>query len=142
MNKFETHVYATVRVKVLGTNFSNDPQEIADKVTDAVCADSSQWMRPVHGSVNVEGHGSHDIEAVEFADGIYGVLVDELDPETGLVVAEHQFDETCAPRQDTASVQTVLAEVIGVLEGLPDASVGNSKVHFAMMRLKGLLDRR
>lgn len=45
-------------------------------------------------------------------------------------MAEHQFDETCAPRQDTASVQTVLAEVIGVLEGLPDASVGNSKVHF------------
>lgn len=65
MNKFETHVYATVRVKVIGTNFSNDPREIADKVTDAVCADASQWMRPVHGSVNVEGHGSHDIEAVE-----------------------------------------------------------------------------
>lgn len=99
-------------------------------------------MRPVHGSVNVEGHGSHDIEAVELADGIYGALVDELDPETGLVVAEHQFDETCAPHQDTASVQTVLAEVLGVLEGLPNASVGNSKVHFAMMRLKGLLDRR
>ena len=28
MNRFETHVFATVRVKVAGTNFSADPQII------------------------------------------------------------------------------------------------------------------
>lgn len=98
--RFETHVYATVRVKVIGTNFSADPDEVAEKVADAVCADSSQWMRPVHGSVTVDGHGQFDIDAVEFADGIYGVLVDELDPNTGRVVKEHNYDEACSRRVD------------------------------------------
>lgn len=142
MNQFETHVYATVRVKVLGTNFSNDPQEIADKVTGAVCADSSQWMHPVHGSVKVEGHGSFGIEQVEFAECIYGVLVDEIDPDTGRNVKEHLFDENCAPRQDEAKADIVVSEVIRVLEEHPDATVGNSKVHFALMRLKSLAGRQ
>jgi hypothetical protein len=111
MNRFETHVYATVRVKVLGTSFSADPQQIAEKVADAVCADPSQWMRPVHGTVKVEGHGSCDIEAVEFAEGIYGVLVDEIDPETECVVDEHHFDENCAPRTDKTELAKAAARI-------------------------------
>ena len=139
MNQFATHVYATVRVMVIGTNFSTNPDEIAEKVTDAVCADSSQWMKSVHGVVSVDGHGPFDIEAVEFADGIYGVLVDELDPKTGRVVKEHNYDETCSPRIDEVNVNKVVADVIQVLKEHPDANVGNSKVHFALMRLKGLM---
>lgn len=138
-NKFETHVYATVRVKVIGTNFSNDPQEIAEKVANAVCAKPSNWMRPIHGSVEVDGHGSFDIEAVEFADGISGVLVDEISPETEQIVCEHEFDEQCEPRKEVVDIQAALAEVACILESLPEASRGNSKVHFSLMRLKGLM---
>lgn len=140
MSQFETHVYATVRVTVKGTTFSTAPRELAEKVADAVCADASQWLQPVHGSVNVEGHGSYDIGAVEFAGSIYGVLVDERDPVTGHTVAEHLFDEACAPRQANVNVQELLADVIGVLGEHPEASKGNSKVHFAMMRLKSILE--
>lgn len=137
--QFATHVYTTVRVKVIGTNFSNDPQVISDKVTEAVCANPEEWMRPVNGIVEVEGHGGFDIEAVEFADGIYGVMVDEFDPESGRVIKEHHFDETGNPRVDAPNLNATLAEVIAVLEEHPDASSGNSKVHFALMRLKGLV---
>lgn len=138
VKQFATHVYATVRVKVLGTNFSNDPKEIAVKVADAVCAAPGEWMRPVLGRVTVEGSGVHDIESVEFADGIYGVLVDETDPANGDKVIEHHFDETCSPRVDTTNVSSVIAEVISALQDHPEAQVGNTKVHFALMRLAGL----
>lgn len=138
MKNFVTHVYATVRVKVLGTNFSNDPQLIAELVTQAVCARPSNWMTPVHGVVQVEGHGSFDIEAVAFAEGVSGALVDELDPVTGNVVVEHEFDETGAPRKPKGDIKAGLAEVISALERHPDVASGNSKVHFAFQRLKGL----
>lgn len=139
MNQFETHVFATVRVKVLGTNFSTDPQEIAQKVTDAVCANPSAWMQPVYGTVAVDGEGKYDIDAVEFADGIYGVLVNEINPETGHDVADHFFDETCSPKNDDAATMRVIAEVADMLKTLPQANEGNSKVHWALMRLTGLL---
>lgn len=122
MNRFETHVYATVRVKVLGTNFSTNPQEIAEKVADAVCASPSQWMRPVCGSVNVDGHGAYDIDAVEFADGISGVLVDEINPESELVVKEHSFDEACQPRTDETALTKATALVSTLYAALNDAS--------------------
>lgn len=138
MSKFVTHVYATVRVKVQGTEFSNSPQEIAVKVADAVCAAPGEWMRPVLGSVTVDGAGVLDIEAVEFADGIYGVLVDELDPASGDRVIEHHFDETCSPRVDADNADKVIEEVIQVLQDHPEAQVGNAKVHFALMRLLSL----
>lgn len=96
-SRFETHVYAVVRVKVIGTNFSTDPTQIAEKVADAVCANSSEWMRPVHGCVSVEGHGSFDIEAVEFAEGIDAVLVDEIDSDTDEILTEHHFNKLCEP---------------------------------------------
>lgn len=96
MNQFETHVYATVRVKVLGTNFADSAQEVAAKVTEAVCARPAAWFQPVYGSVTVDGVGAFDVAEVEFADGVSGVLVDEIDPATSRVVKEHLFDERCA----------------------------------------------
>ncbi len=38
-------------------------------------------------------------------------------------------------------VKTEIAEVVGVLEGHPDAQRGNAKVHFALMRLQSLLGK-
>lgn len=105
MAKFETHVYAVVRVKVLGTNFSDNPQEIAEKISDAVCASPREWFRPIHGTVHVPEVGSFDIDCVESAEGIYGVLVDEIDPDTGYVLASHDFDDACEPRGAEASLE-------------------------------------
>ena len=139
MNQFETHVYAIVRVKVIGTNFSKNPQEIAEKVSGAVCARPSNWMKPIHGSIDVAGHGAFDIEAVEFADGIESVLVDEIDQETGRVMKEHEFNEKCEPRSEAVDIRGALTEVISVLETHPEAERGNAKVHFALMKLKGLI---
>lgn len=142
MNQFETKVYATVCVTVLGTNFSTDPQAIANRVADAVCADSKNWMQPVDGSVSVTGEGGFDVGAVEFDDRISGVLVKERDPDTGKVVAWHEFDENCQPLEGRADPQKVIEEVVTILEAHPDADVGNAKVHFALMRLKALLPSR
>lgn len=35
---YNTHVYAVVRVKAIGTNLPSLPAEIAQSVSDAVCA--------------------------------------------------------------------------------------------------------
>jgi hypothetical protein len=77
----DMHVYAMVRVKVLATSAAGaSSKEIAEEISDAVCADSNQWMRPVHGVVKSR-NGIFDIEAMEFAEGISSVLVDEYAPE-------------------------------------------------------------
>lgn len=90
---FNTHIYAVVRVKVLGTSFSQDPSVVADKVADAVSARPNQWFAPVHGSVDVDG-ASYDIEQVEFAHDVSAVLVDELSPDGDVNdVKEHYFDQ-------------------------------------------------
>lgn len=133
MKNFNTHVYAVVRVKVIGTNFDEDPRVVADKVADAVCADASNWLQPVHGSVDVEGHGSFDIEFVEFADATDGILVDEIDTATGAILQEHHFD-------DKRSILSAVAEVKDILAQHPEANIGNKKVHYALMRLKGILE--
>lgn len=138
MNRFETHVFATVRVKVAGTNFSADPQIIAEAVADAVCASPSEWMRPHHGTVDVTGHGKHDIINVEFAEGIHGVLVDEIG-DSDRVIREHLFDENCRRTEVGFSRQNALQEAYQALLGHPEAQIGNSKVHFALMRLKSLV---
>lgn len=39
----------------------------------------------------------------------------------------------------SASTEAVIAEVVGVLEGHPEARIGNKVVHLALMRLKALL---
>lgn len=103
--QFVTHVYATVRVKVIGTNFSNDPALVADKVADAVAADPAKWFKPVHGSVTVPGHGEFDIEQVEYAEAISSILVDEIDPRSGSVIKEHVF---CG--DDVAPVDSVFTK--------------------------------
>lgn len=138
MNRFETHVYATVRVKVAGTNFSADPQIIAEAVADAVCASPDEWMRPHHGTVDVTGHGKHDIINVEFAQSIHGVLVDEIG-DSDRVIREHLFDENCRRTEVGFSRQNALQEAYQALLGHPEAQIGNSKVHFALMRLQSLV---
>lgn len=121
MNNFETHVYATVRVKVLGTNVSDDPQVIAEKVADAVCAKPGEWMHPVHGSVDVAGYGRCDIEAVEFGGGIHQVLVDELDPESGNIIEEHCFDEICSPIKEAVKPNSAaMIERVALLKMVND----------------------
>ena len=137
MNRFETHVFATVRVKVAGTNFSADPQIIAEAVADAVCASPDEWMRPHHGTVDVTGHGKHDIINVEFAEGIHGVLVDEIG-DSDRVIREHLFDENCRRTEAHFNRGRYLEEAYRALLEHPEAQVGNSKVHFALMRLKSL----
>lgn len=119
-NRFVTHVYALVRVKVIGTNFSTDPAYIAEKVSDAVCASPGNWMQPVHGQVSVEGHGSFNIEAVEFAEGIQYVMIDEIDPGTGDILAEHLFNESGEPEVPKSSSAPELTSLADDL----DAGVG------------------
>jgi len=131
----------------IGTNFSNDPKEIAEKVTNAVCADPSQWMRPVHGSVSIAEHGSFDIAAVEFADGIYGILVDEIDAETSDRVNEHSFDEACEPLADkpreAQSLLNALQVTMSVLEAVratnPALIADNMPADWGMNRLRSVL---
>lgn len=89
--KFETHVYATVRVKVIGARVSSSPDVLADVVTEAVCASPGSWFTPVHGTLKLGDYGSADIEAVEFAEGVMGTMVDEYDANDN-VVHEHQYD--------------------------------------------------
>jgi len=138
MNRYETHVFATVRVKVAGTNFSNDPQAIADAVSNAVCAAPSQWMRAVEGVIDVDGHGQHDIVQVEFADAISGVVVDELG-ERDALVQQHHFDANCRPTDEQLTRDQWLEDAYRTLLDHPEASVGNSKVHWVLMRLKSLV---
>lgn len=87
---FATHVYAVVRIKVPGTNFSNLPKDIAEEITRAVCADSKEWMAPIHGVVQTD-HGPFDVEAVEFAEDVSWTMVDEFDKK-GDLIREHHFD--------------------------------------------------
>lgn len=140
MTNFATHVFAVVRVKVLGTNFSGDPQELSDKVADAVAAKPSEWMSPVLGTVQVDGHGAYDIGAVEFADEVSYVIVDELDANSGRVVKERHFDANGNRVTEPPRMEDVVKEALQALEGHPEAAQGNTKVHFAMMRLKSLID--
>ena len=138
MNRFETHVFATVRVKVAGTNFSTDPQIVAEAVSNAVCASPAEWMRPYNGCVDIDGHGQHDIVEVEFADAITSIMVDELD-ESDRVTREHLFDANCRRTELAFNRQNALQDAYQELLGHPEAQVGNSKVHFALMRLKSLV---
>jgi len=93
MKQFNTHVYAVVRIKVCGTNFDADPAKVGNLVADAVSANPDTWLRPVSGAVlDVEGQGAFSIEAVEFAEDLDGILVDELSLEDpSRVVKEHHF---------------------------------------------------
>ena len=138
MNRFETHVFATVRVKVAGTNFSTDPQIVAEAVSNAVCASPAEWMRPYNGCVDIDGHGQHDIVEVEFADAITSIMVDELD-ESDRVTREHLFDANCRRTELAFNRQNALQDAYQALLEHPEAQVGNSKVHFALMRLKSFV---
>ena len=138
MNRFATHVYATVRVKVAGTNFSADPQVIAEAVADAVCAAPAEWMAPRLGTVNVTGHGTHDIVDVEFADGIYGVLVDEIGGDDR-VVREHLFDENCRRTETSFSRELRVKQAYEALLQHPEAADPASKVHLALTLLRELV---
>jgi hypothetical protein len=138
MNRFETHVYATVRIKVAGTNFSTDPQVIAEAVADAVCAAPTEWMAPRRGTVNVTGHGPHDVVGVEFADGIYGVLVDEIGDDDR-VVREHLFDENCRRTETSFSRELRAKQAYETLLEHPEATDPASKVHLALRLLQALV---
>lgn len=90
--RFNVNVYAVVRVKVIGAGgISKDPRVVAEKVTDAVCADSKQWLNPVHGTATTADGKQLDIEQVEFAEGISAVMVDEL-RDVREEIIEHRFD--------------------------------------------------
>ncbi len=135
MNTFATHAYAVVRVKVIGTNFSDNPKTIAEKVSEAVWADSDAWFIPKLGSIDIEPHGSFKIECVEFADEVSSVLVDEIDPHTQEIVKEHLFDEG-------RSILNTITEVTALLSQHPEANQGNSKIHYALMRLQAISQRK
>src|SRR5690606_11196128 len=128
MKNFNTHVYAVVRVKVRATNFSDDAMEVADKVAEAVSNDPHAWLAPLKGKIDVEGHGSFDVECVEFADDIPGVLVDEMNQNNDEVIKEHRSGSL-------PSIFASIAEVRDALAKQPDANIGNKIVLFAHMRL-------
>jgi hypothetical protein len=91
-NQFDTHVYVSVRVKVLGTNIDQDPRIVADKVAEAVCAHPDEWLKSSNGSIKTGDGFACDIEHVEFAQDVDWILVDEINPHTGEIVKEHHFD--------------------------------------------------
>lgn len=103
---YNTHVYAVVRVKVIGTNLSSSPKQIAEAVSDAVCANPTEWLRPAFGTVSTEAGDRLDIETVEFAEDISGVLIDEIDPRSGRIVTEHLFDWDCKPMTGLSEFRT------------------------------------
>lgn len=103
---YNTHVYAVVRVKVIGTNLSSSPMQIAEVVSDAVCANPTEWLRPAFGTVTTANGDRFDIEAVEFAEDISGVLIDEIDPRSGRIVTEHLFDWDCKPMTGLSEFRT------------------------------------
>ena len=102
--RFNTHVYAVVRVKVLGTN-GNDPAKIADEIADAVSQDPDQWLEPRQGQVRTSDGSFYDIEQVEFADEVNWVLVDEKDGDDN-VVKEHHFDHLIEPMENLSGSTT------------------------------------
>ncbi len=103
---YNTHVYAVVRVKAIGTNLPSLPAEIAQTVSDAVCANPTEWLRPSFGTVTTANGERFDIEAVEFADDISGVMIDEIDPGSGRIVTEHLFDWDCKPMTGLSEFRT------------------------------------
>jgi len=103
---YNTHVYAVVRVKVIGTNLSSSPKQIAEAVSDAVCGNPTEWLRPAFGTVTTANGDRFDIEAVEFAEDISGVLIDEIDPRSGRIVTEHLFDWDCKPMTGLSEFRT------------------------------------
>lgn len=120
MSHTATHVYAVVRIKVLGTSSAGESHaDIATNIADAIAAKPEQWMSPVHGSVRTTDGGSFDIEEVEFADAVNWVLVDEIDDESGKVT-EHHFDHGIEPMTDksgfTTALEATLTEKIGQIE--------------------------
>lgn len=98
------HVYAVVRVKVIGVKGEN-PRKIGDSIADAVSADPREWLQPVYGSVRTKDGASYDIEAVEFAEEVSWVLVDELD-DNGDVAREHHFDARMEPMESLNGAYT------------------------------------
>lgn len=107
MNHTATHVYAVVRVKIIGTSLAGGtPAEIADRVANAVAADSSAWMQPISGTVRAADGNSFDVEHVEFADEVNWVLVDEIDDEGQ--ITEHHFDHNLQPMQGLSGYATAL----------------------------------
>jgi len=103
---YNTNVYAVVRVKVIGTNLSSSPKQIAEAVSDAVCGNPTEWLRPAFGTVTTANGERFDIEAVEFAEDISGVLIDEIDPGSGRNVKEHLFDWDCMPMTGLSEFRT------------------------------------
>lgn len=78
VKKFDTHVYAVVRVKVTGTNgISDDPQVVADTIAAGVIAQPDAWFEPRSGTIDTP-LGIFNVEYAEFADELSWVLVDEL----------------------------------------------------------------
>ncbi|MBK9496582.1 MAG: hypothetical protein IT475_11665 [Aquimonas sp.] len=140
MKTFNTHVYAVVRVKVLGTTFSENIKEIANRVADAVFTWPHVWHTSASGDLLI-GDSEYRIEHTEVADEMAHILVDEIDSNTGDVVAMHWFDaqgEFDALDASTSRKDAVIQEAIDALTSHPEAALGNSKVHFALMRLQGL----
>lgn len=110
MSTFDTHIYAVVRIKIADTGFAGGtPEAMAEHISDAVCAASGDWLRPmagcipncgwkdpVTGAVVPGSTRTLKVEHVEFADEVSWVMVDEKDV-AGDIVAEHHFDWTLAP---------------------------------------------
>jgi len=139
MKTFNTHVYAVVRVKVLGTTFSENIKEIANRVADAVFTWPHVWHTSASGDLLI-GDDEYRIAHTEVADEMTHILVDEIDSNTGDVVAMHWFDAQGEPMVDanTSRKAAAIQEAIDALTSHPEAALGNSKVHFALMRLQGL----
>jgi len=128
---YNTHVYAVVRVKVIGTNLPSSPAGIAEAVSGAVCANPTEWLRPAFGTVTTANGERFDIEAVEFADDISAVQIDEIDPGSGRIVTEHLFDWNCNP-------MTGLYEFRTRREADLDAEVARLKAENEALKARGV----
>ena len=138
MNSFNTHVFAVVRIKVLGTNFSKDIKEVANRVADATLQWSHVWHTNNRGDLLVDD-AEYQIDHTEVTDAVSEILVDEVDSETGDVLAQHWFDEHGEPMANgVPQREQCIREAIEALKTHPEADRGNSKVHFALMRLQGI----
>lgn len=129
---YNTHVYAVVRVKAASTNLPSSPEGIAHAISDAVRANPTEWIRPAYGTVTTEKGERFDIAAVEFADEIAAVLVDEIDPASGRVVKEHPFDWTCSPMTGLSEFRTrreadLTEEVVRLQSQLAQLHAGGAK---------------
>ncbi len=76
--RFDVHVYATVRVKIPGIA-ADTAKAAAEMAEEAVCANPDEWFRKYLGRVSIADQGERFIEAVEFAEEVSSVLVDGLD---------------------------------------------------------------